>query len=119
VTPYAGTWLRAFALTALVELLVATPLLAPTGSAFRRRAAIVLLVNLASHPVVWFVLPEWALSGTVRLCISEAWAVGLEAAGYALVWPGLGRQRAFAVSALANGASLGIGLLLRAAGASV
>jgi hypothetical protein len=119
VTPYVGAWLRAFALTVLVELLVATPLLAPSGAPSRRRAAIVLLANLASHPVVWFVLPEWALSGAVRLGVSEVWAVGLETAVYAAVWPVLGKQRAFAVSALANGASLGFGLLLRAFGASV
>ena len=119
MTPYAGAWLRAFALTVIIELLVATPLLAAGGATWRRRAAIVLLVNLASHPIVWFVFPELALPGTARLGLAEAWALGLEATAYALVWPELGKRRAFGVSALANGASLALGLVLRAAGAPV
>jgi hypothetical protein len=119
VTPYAGAWLRAFALTGVVELIVATPLLVASGAAWKRRAGIVLLANLASHPVIWFVFSEWALPSTVRLGVSEAWAVGVETWAYALVWPGLGMRRAFGVSALANGASLAMGLLLRAMGVAV
>jgi hypothetical protein len=119
VTPYATAWLHAFALTVVIELLVATPLLAPSGAPWKRRAAIVLLANLASHPLVWFVFPEWTMGSAARLGLSEAWAVGVEAAAYALVWPALERPRAFGVSALANGASLSIGLLLRAAGVPV
>lgn len=119
MTPYVGAWLRAFALTVSVEVFVATPLLALSGAGWKRRAAVVFLVNLASHPVVWFVFPEWALPNGLRLSLSEAWAVGLEAAAYVLVWPALGKRRAFGVSALGNGASLAVGLLLRALGAPV
>jgi hypothetical protein len=42
--------------------------------------------------------------------------VGLEAWAYALVWQGLGPRKAFGVSAVANGASLATGLLLRGLG---
>jgi hypothetical protein len=119
VTPYAGAWLRAFAITVTIELLIATPLLASSGATWKRRAGVVLLANLASHPMIWFVFSEWALPGTARLVASEAWAVGLEAWAYALVWQGLGPRKAFGVSAVANGASLAMGLLLRGLGVSL
>jgi len=119
VTPYASAWLRAFALTVVVELLVATPLLVASGATWKRRAGVVFLANLASHPMIWFVFSEWALPGTARLVVSEAWAVGLEAWTYGLVWQGLGPRRAFGVSAVANGVSLAMGLLLRAVGVVV
>jgi hypothetical protein len=47
-------WLRAFALTVAVEAVVATPLVGRAESRIGRRLAVVLLVNLATHPLVWF-----------------------------------------------------------------
>jgi hypothetical protein len=52
------------------------------------------------------------LAHAVRVVLSEAWAFGAEAAGYLVVWPGLGARRAFVVSLLANGASFGVGVIL-------
>jgi hypothetical protein len=119
VTPYVAAWARAFLFTVMAELVVVTPLLAPSGDSIRRRALGVLLANLASHPAVWFVGPELSFAPPTRLALSEAWAVGVELAVYLLLWPRLGRTRAFAASALGNGVSLGLGLALRALGAPV
>ena len=119
MTSYARAWLTAFFLTVAVEIAVATPLLARSRASWPRRAGIVAVSNLASHPIVWFVLPGLALTASERLVASEAWAVAIEAATYFLVWPALGSTRAFGTSALANGASLGAGLVLRALGVRV
>jgi hypothetical protein len=116
LNPYTRAWLSAFGATVVVELGVATPLLAPTGSSRARRMGVVLLANLATHPVVWFVFPGFSLSETERLVLSELWAVVVESLAYALVWPKIRPWRAVAAGALANGASLGAGLALRALG---
>lgn len=113
---YATTWLAAFAITVIVELGVAVPLLARCGAGRGRRAGIVVAANLATHPLVWFAFPQSGLFGVERLISSEFFAVLIEAAVYRLVWPTIGSARAFGTSALANGASLGVGLALRAAG---
>jgi len=117
LNPYAAAWFRAFALTVVIELVVAVPLLAPSGAGRARRAAIVVLANLASHPLVWFGFPQWGLVGTERLVCAELFAVAVETAAYLLTLPVLGPQRAFATSALSNGTSLAAGLLFRALGA--
>jgi hypothetical protein len=77
------------------------------------------LANLATHPLVWFAFPQSGLFGTAELAISELFAIAVEMALYALVWPTIGWLRAFGTSALANGASLAAGLLLRSAGVPV
>lgn len=119
MTPYAAAWVKAFALTVAVELGVAVPLLAPSHAGKMRRAGIVVLANLASHPLVWFGFPESGLFGTERLASAEFFAVAVEAALYLLVWPAVGPFCAFGTSALANGASLAAGLLARALGVAL
>jgi hypothetical protein len=119
LSPYATLWLTAFAITLVVELVVAVPLLAPSGAGAARRAGVVVIANLATHPIVWFGFPQWGLPETVRLVASEFFAVALETAAYLLVWPALGATRAFGTSAVANGASLAVGLVLRALGVRV
>lgn len=114
---YVLWWVKAFALTLAIEWCVAAYLLgrlhsAVTCPALGRRLLAVAFGNLASHPAVWFVFPAF-LRGTVALGVEETWAVAVEAALYALVFPTLGARGALAVSALANGISLGIGLALR------
>jgi hypothetical protein len=52
---YEALWLRFFAVTVAVELLVAIPLLRGEGT-LARRATAVAVANLASHPIVWFVI---------------------------------------------------------------
>jgi len=116
VTPLAAGWLVAFLSTVCVELFVAVPLLAATGAPPARRAGVVVLANLATHPLVWFLFPEWVRLGSGRLVAAELFALSVEGAAYLLVWPRLRFPRAFATSALANGASLAVGISLRALG---
>lgn len=115
---YVLAWSRAFALTLAIECLVAVPLLArfagaSTRPTFGRRLLAVCFGNLASHPAVWFVFPALT-RGTAALALQESWAVLVEAALYGLVFPASGFRSALAVSALANGISLSLGLALRA-----
>jgi hypothetical protein len=70
VTPVEA-WARAFALTVAVELAVAPLLLRPGEASLARRLATVFVAQLASHPVVWFVLPELALRRTAFLAVAE------------------------------------------------
>lgn len=112
-------WFAAFLLTLMVEQIVATPVLAPSGAGWFRRAGVVSLANLATHPLVWFAFPKLGLSATGRLVTAELFALSIETSAYLLVWPTLRPIRAFAASALANGASLGVGLSLRALGVRI
>jgi hypothetical protein len=99
-------WLPAFVLTLVVELPIAVLLLRPSGLGVWRLAGIVAIANLATHPVVWFVLPQLLDVGTVAyVAASEAWAVAVEAACYWLTVPGIGLRRAALVSVAANAAS--------------
>ena len=54
-----------------------------------------------------------------RIVAAELFALLVEGVAYLLVWPEIGARRAFGTSALANGASFGVGLLLRALGVRV
>lgn len=119
MSPYAQAWLSAFTCTIVVELIVATPALAPSGAHWTRRAGIVVLSNLASHPLVWLLFADAAPLGQGRIVAAELFALLTEGAAYLLVWPQIGARRAFGTSALANGASFGVGLLLRAVGLRV
>jgi hypothetical protein len=113
--PLVTAWLKAFLVTVLVELPIAAALLRPAEPRLARRLAVVLFVNLASHPAVWFIYPALGLSYVPTLVISEAWAVLLEALLYRLVFEEADAIEALGISAVANGASFGIGLLVRAA----
>jgi hypothetical protein len=112
VTFWIADWLRAFAVTLLVEIPIATPLLAPAERGVARRIAIVVVANLATHPLVWFLFPGLASGWAARLALSEAWAVLAEIAIYRLVWPSLGVRRAALVALAANGASVAAGFAL-------
>src|SRR5262245_56838287 len=100
---YFAEWARWFALTLAVELAVAVPLLAPE-EALTRRAGAVTLAQLASHPLVWFLLPALGLGGARFLMAAESWAVACELLLYRLVFPHVGWRGALGVAALANGA---------------
>src|SRR5438105_3333559 len=103
-----GMWLRAFALTLACELPVAGALL--RGVAPGRRLGLIFFANLASHPVVWFVLPALPLPYFAWVVLSELWAWLSEALLYHLALPALPARRPVLVSLAANGASLGAGL---------
>jgi hypothetical protein len=112
VTFWAINWLRAFGVTLLCELPVAAPLLASVEPRIARRCAVIVLANLATHPLVWFAFPGLSLGAGARLAFSEAWALLAELAIYRLVWPTLSLRRAALVSLAANGVSFAVGLLL-------
>lgn len=114
MTSYEGLWLRAFALTVAVELAIAVPLLrsAAADASLGRRVLAVLVANLASHPVVWFVLWRVLASPAARTPLAEAWAVASEAVVFSLVFPAMPRARALGVSAVANAASFLVGVAL-------
>lgn len=128
MSPYATTWVVAFAITITVEASLAIPLLAPSGLGRPRRAAIVVLANLATHPLVWFAFPQLGLLANERLAVSEAFAVAVEAAVYALFWSTAAGSnvagkvvvlRSLGTSAIANSASFAAGLTLRALGVPI
>jgi hypothetical protein len=112
-------WFRAFAWTLGLELLVASLVLRhalPLG----RRLSLIIIANVATHPAVWLIFPElgsglgWPFGLT--LTSSELWAFGFEAWVY---WVMLGKGQgrlACLTSVAANAVSLGLGLVLRAAG---
>lgn len=108
---YEALWLRYFAITVAIELAVAIPLLRGEGSLARRATAVV-VANLASHPIVWFVLARVIAPRTSMILAAESWAIASEAVVYALVFPRLTRTRALGVSAVANGVSFLAGVVL-------
>ena len=110
-----GEWLPAFLLTLCVEIPVALLALSAGRTAIPRTeipraAVIVVLANLATHPVVWFVLTQVLLVGTpAYTAVAEAWAVVVEALFYAVAITGIRSRRAIAVAVVANGASFVVG----------
>ena len=113
MTFWVTAWLRAFGLTLLVEVPLAIWLLASVETKPARRAAVAVLANLATHPLVWFLFPGLALGSGARFALSEAWAFGAEVAIYMIVWPRLSLRRAALVSLIANASSVAVGLVVR------
>jgi hypothetical protein len=110
--PPLRAWLIAFAVTVASELVVAVPVLAAGGSRSRRVTA-VCLAQLATHPSVWFIWPLLGLSRPLFLLVAESFALLAEALIYRFSFERLSWSRCFAASALANGASVFVGLWLR------
>jgi hypothetical protein len=108
---YEALWLRYFAITVAVELLVAVALLRGEGTLLRRATAVA-VANLASHPIVWFVIARVIPSRSLMILTAESWAIASETVVYVLVFPTLPRTRALGVSAVANAASFLTGLAL-------
>jgi len=118
--PPLAAWFRAFVLTLAVETPIVVALLRSGDRRLAKRLPAALIANAATHPWVWFVFPAW-LGDELALPVSEVFAVLVEAALYALVFGDAlrakGRSVAFTcagVSALANGASYAVGLVLLA-----
>lgn len=114
--PLLKAWFLAFCLTVLVEELVAYPLLRPAESSPMRRLGLVFFAQLASHPAVWFIVPDLPISSSSVVIVAESWALISEVVFYLLAFPAVDLRRAVAVSALANGASFGLGLVLQRLG---
>lgn len=118
---YTLLWLKAFALTCLVEVPLAAWLFRGARQGPARRVGLAFFANLASHPAVWFVFPTLGLAYNHAVALSECWAVASEAVFYALALdadraapPASARWlRAAGVALVVNGLSFAIGLLVR------
>jgi hypothetical protein len=105
--------ITAFALTLAIELPIVVWLLRRAEPDPRRRVALVVFANFATHPAVWYVFSQWFLVGTVEyLVAAEGWAVAAEAVFYVVAVRGLGAGRALVVAVLANGASFVVGRII-------
>jgi hypothetical protein len=107
-TAYVLAWLRAFAVTQLVEVPVYTRVCRATrAQAFG--------ASLVTHPILWFVIFPHLHASYLGKCVAgELFAWLVEAAYLRALrieprWP-----RALLCSLAANGASVAVGLLLRA-----
>jgi hypothetical protein len=103
------SWPLAFALTLAVETAVLA-LVAGRGRSWLRVVATAVVANLATHPIVFLVLPRWFSDYGVYLVVAEAFALVVEVP---ILWLGLRPlpwPRAVMASALANGASYAVGM---------
>jgi hypothetical protein len=98
----ATLWLRGFGLTLAVEEAIAVPLLARVERSLVRRAMAVLIVNLATHPLVWFFFTHLGWSRAVVAVTAEAWAFGFEIVAYRSIFANATWRRCAAVSIAAN-----------------
>ena len=104
-------WLLAFAATCAVELAVLLGIAASDtrngrhAPSPRRIVTVGLLAQLATHPFVWLAMATLPGSQLARLACVELWATLVETAIYKR-YLGLPGRDAFALSALANAASL-------------
>lgn len=115
---YVTAWVKALGFTWLVEvgfgvfvLGLSTP--AEARPSIGLRLALLFLASGITHPFVWFVFPFIGLPYMPAMILAELFAVLVETGVYYFGVRGLGLQRAFATSLFLNGASLGIGLVLR------
>ncbi len=103
--PAAG-WFAAFLLTIAIEIPIAGYFLRRVEPDRRRLAILIVFANLATHPIVWYVVTQLFLVGTPEyLLAAESWAIAVEAAFYAVAFRGLDPRRAIAVAVVANAAS--------------
>jgi len=94
-------WLLAFVATCAIELAVVYWL----GPRHPRRLGVALAAQVATHPFVWLAMAALPGSQLARLACVELWATLVETAVYKR-FLGLRGRDAFALSALANAASL-------------
>ena len=108
-------WFRAFLLTLVIEAPIVALLLRDVEPSRVRRLGLVIFANLASHPVVWFVVSQVFDIGTpAYLVAAEGWAVACEALFYRAALPGLALPRAVGISVVANAASFLVGQVVAA-----
>jgi hypothetical protein len=112
--PVSG-WFVAVVLTVAIEMPIAAWILRRAEPDLARRLALIVFANLVTHPAVWWVFSQLFLVGTLEYTLAaEGWAVGAEAAFYAVTIRDLGPRRAIVVAILANGASFAIGRVVGA-----
>jgi hypothetical protein len=109
----ASGWLAAFLLTLAVEVPLVLLLLRRTERERIRLAILVVFANLATHPIVWFVISQVALVGTIGyILLAEIWATAAEALFYWIALRSLSARRAVAVAVAANVSSFLVGHLI-------
>jgi len=106
VPPFVRAWLAAFVFTQIVEV--------PIYSRFLRCSLLVAFgASAITHPIVWFgfFTPHWHAHYLVKLVSAELFAWLTEAAYFRFLFK---KKNALLWALVANGSSLGLGLLSRA-----
>jgi hypothetical protein len=103
--PVSG-WFAAFVITVAIEAPIAAFLLRRSEPDLVRLVTLIVFANLATHPVVWYVLTQLLLVGTPGYTlVAETWATVAEAVFYAAAIRGLPWRRALLVAVAANATS--------------
>ena len=106
------TWPAAFFLTQLAEISVA--LLLWRDAPKRKIILLVFLASAITHPIIWFIFPQFARENhwdySTFLLIAEGYAYGVEILWYMA----MRAPRPVLLSCTANTASFGLGLLIQA-----
>ena len=109
----ASGWFDAFMLTIAVELPAAGWLLRRAEPDHLRLVLLVVFANLATHPIVWYVITQPFLVGTWEyVLVAEGWAVAAETVFYWAAFRGLTPRRALGVAVVANAASFLAGVVV-------
>lgn len=102
----ASGWFVAFLITLVIEAPIVAFLLRRAEPDRLRLVILIVFANLATHPVVWFVISQVLDVGTVGYTlVAETWAVAAEALLFGVAIRGLSARRAIAVAAAANATS--------------
>lgn len=108
-------WFPAFVITVVLEAPVVLYLLRRAEPDVLRLGLLVLFANLATHPVVWFVITQLLLVGTPGyVLVAETWAIAAEAVFFATAIRGLSVRRAIGAAVAANAMSFLAGRLIGA-----
>jgi hypothetical protein len=108
-----SSWFAAFVLTLAVEAPIAALILRRWEPDLVRLGILIVFVNLATHLVVWYVITQLLLVGTVGyVAVAESWAIVAESIFYRAALPGLTARGAIAAAVAANGASFLVGRLI-------
>lgn len=103
-------WFTAFLLTLMVEAPIVTFLLRRAEPGLLRLGVLIVFANLATHPVVWYVITQLLVVGTPGYTlVAETWAVAAEAVFYGATIHGLSVRLAIAVAVAANATSFLVG----------
>jgi hypothetical protein len=106
-------WFAAFLLTLAVEAPIVVLLVRRAEPDVLRLGILIVFANLATHLVVWYVLTQLLLVGTLGyILVAESWATAAEAVYYKAAIRGLSTQRAIGVAFAANAASWLAGRLI-------
>jgi hypothetical protein len=108
-----SSWFPAFVLTLGVEAPIVVAFVRPARRELIRLAVLVVVVNLATHLTVWYVLTQILLVGTPEyVVLAEGWAIAAEAVFYAAAVATLAPGRAVALAVVAIVASALAGRLI-------